>query len=192
MSTTAEPHRTPRVPDFELTLNELRAVTGFNVDCARRVIAVFDSECPHDRRPIEALNDAAAFVDGGNRTRALRVSAVAAHRAARDVAGPAAHAAMAAGDAAASAYLHPLADAAQVGHILRGPAHCVRALETQPVRPVPHEEAIATVLDCATSQLIEVLRRYPRVSAGRTGASMVMGELDRRLRDMLGRLKNSA
>lgn len=182
----AQPHRTPRVPDFELTLNELRAVTGFNVDCVRMVIAVFDSECPHDRRPIEALNDAAAFVDGGRRSRAQRTSALAAHRAARDVAPPAAHAAMAAGDAAASAYLHPLADASQVGHILRGPAHCVRALETRPVGPVAHEEAIAAVLGCATSRVIEVLRRYPRVPTGRNGVSVVMSELDRRLRGAPG------
>src|SRR5699024_1766652 len=72
-------------------------------------------------------------------------------------------------------------DVTQVGHILRGPAHCVRALETRPHGPVAHEEAIVVVLDCATSRLSQVLRRYPRVPTGRGGAAGVTSELDGRL-----------
>src|SRR5436190_14919400 len=102
--------RAQRIPDFVLTLDELRAVTAFNLACAEQVIDVFEDARPTDTRPREALEAGAAFVRGGPRSKAQRVTALAAHRAAREAKPPAAHAAMSAGDAAASAYLHPLAD----------------------------------------------------------------------------------
>jgi hypothetical protein len=121
--------RVPRIPDLVLTLDELRAVTALNLACAEQVVDVFEGVQPTDTRPRAALDAAAAFVRGGPRSRAERVSAPAAHWAVKEVGPPAACAAMAAGDTAASAYLPPLADAAQAGHILRGPAFCVLALQ---------------------------------------------------------------
>jgi immunity protein 5 of polymorphic toxin system len=169
-------------PDFVLTLDELRAVAAFNVACAEQVIGIFEEAQPHDTRPREALNAAAAFVGWGPRSRAQRVTALAAHRAAKEAVPPAAHAAMAAGDAAASAYLHPLADAVQVGHILRGPAFCVLALRHRPVEPWTRSAAVVAALQCASPPVIQVLRRYPRVRSRRREVASVMGELDTRLR----------
>lgn len=170
--------RAPRRPDFDLTLDQLRAVTAFNVACAEQVIDLFDRVRPEDARPREALDAATAFVRGGPRSRAQRAAAPAAHRAAKEVGPPAAFAAMAAGDAAASAYLHPLADAAQVGHILRGPAYCVLALRDRRDEPLPRRDAVAAVLRCATPAVSEVLLHYPRVHPGRREVAVVMSELD--------------
>jgi len=85
MSTSPANPRTPRIPDFVLTSDELRAVTAFNLACAEQVIDLFEEVQPNDTRPKEALNAAAAFVGGGPRSMAQRVSALAAHRAAKEV-----------------------------------------------------------------------------------------------------------
>lgn len=179
---TAENPRRPRTPDFVLTSDELRAVTAFNVACVEQVIGLFEQAHPTDARPRAAVNAAQAFVSGGPRTKEQRVTALAAHRAAKDAEAPARYAAMAAGDAAASAYLHPLADAEQAGHILRGPAYCVLALQHRAVEPLTHADAVTGVLMHVTPRVIRVLLRYPPVSHRRRDVAPVMVELDERLR----------
>lgn len=143
---------------------------------------------------------------------AQRTSAPAAHRAAREAASEVAfHAAMATGDAAASAYLRPLADSAQVKHILSGPAHAVRAIElTEPLDGgSTRDRLVQRFTYCATSQFSEVLRRYPRIGAvsgpsstrptptcekpnrksDRTSQiNRLMAELDERLRNPAGQI----
>jgi len=108
---------------IELSRSELRAVTGYAVACARPVLAIFERERPDDPRPRAALDAAQAFADGAERTKALRDSAWAAHRAAQEArdAGQAAasDAARAAGDAVGAAFLHP-GKATQVRHISIG------------------------------------------------------------------------
>ncbi|TDQ43889.1 putative immunity protein [Actinorugispora endophytica] len=165
-----------------LTLDELRTVTAFNLACAEQVIDLFERARPDDSRPREALNAAAEFARGGPRSKAQRVSAPAAHRAAKDVSGSAAHAAMAAGDTAASAYLHPLADAAQVGHILRGPAHCVLALEQRLVDPLSRSDAVSVVMRSISPRVVDVLARYPRAHTRQADVAIVMSDLDTRIR----------
>lgn len=84
---------------------------------------------------------------------------------------------MAAGDAAGSAYLHPLADPAQVKHILRAPAHAIRVFELADSSDefsglgflAEHFASNATV------QLCSVLRRYPRISAMSGGSNAISG-----------------
>ncbi|WP_425414824.1 putative immunity protein [Phycicoccus jejuensis] len=170
-------------------MDDLRAVTAYNLACALEVIDLFESLQPHDLRPREALVAAQDFVDGGPRSRAQRICAPPAHRASKEVTGAAAHAAMAAGDASASAYLHPLADAAQVGHILRGPSFCVLALESRPVEPLTRADAVTVVLAKATPALVDVLVRYPRAASGARAEltssrahTVVMSHLDDQLR----------
>ncbi|WP_299054190.1 putative immunity protein [uncultured Nocardioides sp.] len=162
-------------PDVELDLDDLRAVRTFTVACARRVLDVFERATPGDDRPRQAVDTARAFAAGGRRTHALRTTALAAHRAARaqDDVG-AHHAAMAAGDAAASAYLHPLAEATQVGHIVRAAAHAVLA--------VPEEGLTEEVLALADERVRDVLSRYPRSRPGTTAAGRLAHDLDGRLR----------
>lgn len=84
---------------------------------------------------------------------------------------------MAAGDAAASAYLHPLADAVQVRHILRAGAHAARVLELD-----GDSHATGRVAELATAPAIDVLVRYPRVGVGTNRVSELMYELDAALR----------
>jgi hypothetical protein len=107
-----------------------------------------------------------------------------AFRAAKDVADEAAHfAAQAAGDAAAAAYLHPLAKAAQVGHILRASASAARAAELS----AGDDPNVGTALiekahDRADIILIDVLSRYPPVRVGRGRVAHLMKVLDSSLR----------
>lgn len=168
-------------------MDDLREVTAFNLACALKVIDLFESAKPHDARPREALVAADDFIRGGPRSRAQRVSAPAAHRASKEVAAAASHAAMSAGDASASAYLHPLADAAQVSHILRGPSHCVLALEARDNDPLTRADAVAAVLGESTPVLVEVLCRYPRVAIRDRAIADVMHHLDAQLRQSVWR-----
>nr|WP_225443284.1 exonuclease SbcC [Lolliginicoccus lacisalsi] len=144
---------------------------------------MFETHHPDDNRPRDALVAAAAFVHGGKRSRAQRVTATAAHRAGSEATAPVPfHAAMAAGDAAASAYLHPLADAVQVNHILRASAHTIRVLELCP-SDEDIGDPIERIVGLATPRLIDVLSRYPRIDAGTNRVSQLVHELDNRLRD---------
>ena len=121
---------TPKADAIELSEAELRDVTSFAAACARAALTFFEDDHPHDPRPREAIEAAEAFAAGGKRGAALRTTAWAAHRAAREATSPAARdAARAAAHAAGSAYLHPLADAHQVKHVLGAAAHAARALE---------------------------------------------------------------
>ncbi|MFJ8989180.1 putative immunity protein [Streptomyces sp. NPDC102279] len=122
----------PNAPEtIELTEDELRAVAGYAADCARPVLPLFERDLPSDTRPRDAVDAARAFAEGGRRTGALRQSAWAAFKAAREVAlsPAAADAARAASHAAAAAYLHPKASAHQVKHVLGAAAHAARAEE---------------------------------------------------------------
>lgn len=163
-------------------MDEIRAVTAFAVTSAGQVLPLFEACHPEDSRPRDALAAAAAFVHGDRRSRAQRVTAIAAHRAGREAAAPVPfHAAMAAGDAAASAYLHPLADAVQVNHILRASAHAIRVFELRPSEEYAGDP-VERIVDLATPLLIDVLRRYPRIGAGANRVSRLVHELDNRLR----------
>ncbi|WP_341264536.1 exonuclease SbcC [Gordonia hydrophobica] len=107
--------------DFDLTTSELRAVADYALAAARSVARLLDGDDP---RPRAALDAAAQFIDGAPRSKVQRTAALDAHRAAKGAdSESAACAAHAAGDACAAAYLHPLAQATQVGHILRASAY---------------------------------------------------------------------
>ena len=116
--------------DFELTTDELRAVVAYAVSCAEPSLLLFERAEPDDPRPAAALDAARVFAEGAPRSRLQRTAATDAHRAAKEASTePARHAATAAGDASAAAYLHPLAKATQVKHILGSAAHAARAFE---------------------------------------------------------------
>jgi hypothetical protein len=167
---------------IRLSLAELREITAFAVACAEPALAIFERDCAGDSRPRDALAEARKFAGGGNRTKGLRTAALAAHRAARDAhAGElaaAAAAARAAGHAAASAYLHPLAKAHQVMHILGSAVHAARAIELagDDARRVGFDP-VERAVDLATPIVVRVLARYP--SAPRRGGRA--GELLQRL-----------
>ena len=171
--------------DIELTMDELRAVAGYAVACAEPALVIFDKDRPDDPRPAAALHAGRSFAEGAPRSRLQRAAATDAHRAARDTTTEAAsHAATAAGDAAAAAYLHSLAKASQLRHILGAAAHAARAAElARGDDPVVAEYVITAAARRATPEVLDVLTRYPRAPKGRTGVAILMERLDGMLRD---------
>jgi hypothetical protein len=163
---------------IELSSSELRAVAGYAAACARPALVVFERERPDDPRPRAALDAAQAFADGGERTKVLRDGAWAAHRAAQETRGAASEAARAAGHAAGSAFLHPLAKATQVKHILGSAAHAARALELAD-GGADHIEQSRIL---ASAVVVDVLRRYPAAPPGGGRVGELMRQLDASLR----------
>lgn len=172
--------------EIVLSEQELRAVTGYAAECAQEVLEIFEKARPADSRPRDAVNAAWAFARGGERGKALRDTGWAALKAAQDAgtaaAGDAARAAM---SAAGAAYLHPLADAHQVKHILGAAAHAARAAEllAGDDRAVGADR-VERARRCATAALVDVLSRYPAAPAGGGRVGELLRELDRALRNM--------
>lgn len=172
---------------IELSMAELREITGYAVACAEPALAIFERERPEDQRPRAAIDAAQAFADGAERTKAIRDSAWAAHRAyqeARDVGQAAASdVARAAVAAASAAFLHPLAKATQVLHILGPAAHAARAFELDAGddRNVG-ADYIEKARDLAGPIVVSVLMRYPTAPSGRGRVGELLRELDASLR----------
>lgn len=113
--------------DIDLSMDEIRAVVTFAVGFADDVLPEFERVVPDDPRPREAVEAARSFALGEPRSNRQRSTAVGAHRAAKAAPSETARwAALACGDAAAAAYLHPIARSTQVGHILRAAACAAR------------------------------------------------------------------
>lgn len=116
--------------------------------------------------------------------KSLRDTGWAAHKAARDAgtaaAGDAARAAMC---AASAAYLHPLADAHQVKHILGAAAHAARAAELMAGgdRDVGADH-IEQARRRATPVVVDVLSRYPAAPPGGGRVGELLRDLDEALR----------
>ncbi|WP_176308451.1 putative immunity protein [Micromonospora sp. NBS 11-29] len=170
--------------DFDLTTDELRVVARYVARHAEDVLPVFERAVPGDPRPRAAIDAAWAFVEGADRTNRQRVASIDAHRAARTAPSEAARlAARSAGDAASAAYLHPLAQASQVGHILRAAASAAHIGELA----AGGDPAVADALlersrRWATPVLVDVLRRYPPVTGGGSRVARLMSDLDGALR----------
>lgn len=170
--------------DFELTMDELRVVARYVAQSAQQVLPVFEEEVPGDPRPRAAVDAAWEFADGAGRSKLQRVAALDAHRAAKEAPTEAARlAARAAGDAAAAAYLHPIAKATQVGHILRGTACAVRVAELR-AGDDPHagDKFLEQARRRASPVLIDVLHRFPLAPTGKSRVAELMSILDASLR----------
>lgn len=170
--------------DFELTMDELRVVARFVVRSAQEVLPVFEDAVPGDPRPRAAVDAASEFAGGGRRTQLQRVTSLDAHRAAKEAPTEVARlAARCAGDAASAAYLHPIAQASQVGHILRAAAGAARVAELiEGDDPAVGEREIERVRSRATPVLVDVLRRYPPVPTAGNRVAWLMRSLDAALR----------
>ncbi|MET8908932.1 putative immunity protein [Micromonospora sp. NPDC004551] len=170
--------------DFDLTMDELRVVARYVVRHAEDVLSVFEEAVPDDPRPRAAIEAAWAFVNGARRTNVQRLTSLDAHRAARSAPSEAARlAARSAGDAASAAYLHPIARASQVGHILRAPASVARIGEMRAGDDRRTGDALLErSRQRATPLLVDVLRRYPPAPGGSSRVAQLMSALDRSLR----------
>lgn len=164
--------------EIALSLDELRQLGLWAADCAERVLPLFEAKAPDDRRPREALEAIREFGAGGKRTKELRSVALAALAAAREVEDPVANAAArAAGYAASSAYLHPLASPAQVRHVVGPAQYTALARELETGDPAAGDAEIRWAIEHAPPAVRELIRRYPAGKPGRTR----LGELHRRL-----------
>ncbi|MFJ5967297.1 putative immunity protein [Streptomyces sp. NPDC093060] len=173
---------------IELSVDELREITGYAAECARRALSIFEESLPADTRPRDAIDAADAFAGGGRRTGALRQSAWAAFRAAQEADSPAAvDAARAACHAAGAAFLHPLADAHQVKHILGAAAHAARAEELASGELASEEQSVsAGTLEWARrhapAAVTVVLGRLPAAPPGGGRVGEFIRDLDAALR----------
>jgi hypothetical protein len=169
---------------IELSMDDLREVARYAAGCAQRALATFEDVHPDDDRPRLAIDAAQAFANGGSRSAQQRTAAIAANRAGRDARTPAAaEAARAAGAASASAYLHPLANATQVRHILGAAAYAAHAAELAARGdPAVGAEWIERARRRATPALTAVLRRYPNAPDGGTRVAQLLRALDGALR----------
>ena len=163
-------------------MDELRAVVRFAADCAQELLPEFEAVAPDDSRPRGAIDAARLFADGAARSNLQRTAAFASHRAARGVSAETAQlAALACGDAAAAAYLHPIAKASQVGHILRAAACAARVAELR--TGTSDSDSVRVLAERATPPLPEVLRRYPVAPSGSSRISQLMSALDSAIRN---------
>lgn len=86
-------------------------------------------------------------------------------------------------DAASAAYLHPIAQAGQVGHILRAAASAARVAELNAGDdPAVGDLLIERARQRATPTLIDVLRRYPLSPTAHNRVAHLMSTLDAALR----------
>lgn len=170
--------------DFELTMDELRVVARYVAEAAQGILPVFEAAHPTDDRPRSALHAAWEFINGAPRGKLQRVTSMDAHRAATAADTEAARlAARAAGDAASAAYLHPIAQADQVGHILRASACAARVAELNAADdPRAATKIIDEAVHRATPELIDVLQRYPLAPTAKNRVAHLMSSLDASLR----------
>lgn len=176
-----------------LSMQDLREVTRYAAESAQEVLDIFERAYPADSRPRDAIDAAWTFARGGKRGKTLRDTAWAALKAAREAdmtdttdttdkaaGGDAARAAM---YAASAAYLHPLAEAHQVKHILGAAAHAARAAErlAGDDRAVGAER-IEQARRRATPAVTDVLKRYPAAPPGGGRVGEHLRALDESLR----------
>ena len=169
---------------FPLSLESLRAVGGWAADCAERALPVYEAQAGSDSRPRAAIEGIRVFAGGGKRVARLRVLALSAHAAAREVGEPAAAAAArAAGAAAASAYTHPLVDVHQTKHVVGPAAYAALALElARAGDPAVGEDAVRWAIARAPAEARDVLRQMPAREAGKSRLDQLLYALDAGLR----------
>ncbi len=167
-----------------LTIGDLRQLARWAEACAARAVTVFEAQCPDDPRPREALVATLAFAEGAERSGALRKTAWAAQAAARDAADPAATAAArAAAAAAGTAYMHPIATAHQLNHILApaGYAALALALRSQDPARVGDME-IDSAIASAPAAVRNLIAQLPPRAPSRTALGRLLHRLDTGLR----------
>ena len=169
---------------IDLTLDELREVTAFATRCAERVLPLYERALPDDPRPREALGIAREFALGASRSKALRTAAWGAYRAALDASDPvASNAAHAASAACGAAFLHPIAKATQVKHVVGSAAYAARAVELEAGGVASAaDRVVAGAVSDASTVVVEVLRRFPGAPGGGGRVGALVRALDAALR----------
>ncbi|QLE75797.1 exonuclease SbcC [Streptomyces rectiverticillatus] len=177
---------TAEANEIVLSKQDLREVATFAATCAEVVLEIFETDQPGDSRPRDAVSAAWEFAQGGTRGKSLRDTASAALKAAKSADTAAAReAAWAATSAAGAAYLHPLAKATQVKHILGAGAYAARAAElvADDDRSIGVGHLEQTV-HRATPIVVDVLKRFPAAPSGGGRVGELIRMLDADLRSL--------
>lgn len=108
--------------DVSLIFSHQKILAVWALDCAKRVLPIFEEKYPNDPRPREALEAGRAWVQGEIRVGEARIAAFSSHAAARAAAGdpPASFAARVAGHAAATSHTS--------GHAIHAADYAVKAV----------------------------------------------------------------
>ena len=167
-----------------LSLESLRAIGSWAADCAERALPVYETHADSDSRPRAAIEGIRVFAGGGNRTARLRVLAMGAFSAAREIGDPAAAAAARAATlAASSAYTHPLADVHQTKHIVGPAAYAALALELDHAGdPAIGDGEIRWAIAHAPPEAGAVLRQMPARQPGKSRLDTILYKLDAGIR----------
>ena len=164
-----------------------RLVASWAADCAERVLVLFETEAPSDRRPRDAIARTRAFARGELDTAGEIRRRFVAGRAAQAVSSPSAvAAARAAGQATGVAHMG--------AHALGAAAYAAKAAGLAAADPpAAVSDEISWQLDHMNTQIRAVLRQLPPVgedSAGPLGsgllASGVLGSIIRRIQAAVG------
>jgi immunity protein 5 of polymorphic toxin system len=116
--------------EIVLSKQDLREVTSYAAASAQEVLEIFERAQPADSRPRDAIDAAWRFARGGERGKTLRDTAWRrTRRPETPTPRPRARRREQRCWRHPAAYLHPLADAHQVKHILGAAAHAARAAE---------------------------------------------------------------
>ncbi|WP_460060793.1 putative immunity protein [Streptomyces sp. YKOK-I1] len=177
---------TAEMSGIVLSMQELREIAAFAATCAEVALEIFEADQPGDSRPRDAVSAAWEFARGGERGKSLRDTASASLKAAKSADTAAAReAAWAAMSAAGAAYLHPLAKATQVKHILGAGAYAARAAElvADDDRSVGARHLEQTMRR-ATPTVVDVLKRFPAAPSGGGRVGELIRVLDADLRSL--------
>ncbi len=142
---------------FSLSLESLRSIGSWAADCAERVLWIYEMIAPSDSQPRTVIEGVWVFARGGKRTTQFRSLVLAALAAVCEVGHPAA--ARAAGLAAASAYMHSLADVRHTKHILGPVVYAALALELEQAGdPGIGDAEVRRGIEFVSPEVCEVLR----------------------------------
>lgn len=166
----------------------LRAVALWAADCAEQALPPFEQQHPTDTRPREAIAGGRAFGSGKKRDKHLRVVAMAALRAGKDVDAPSKYAARAATLTAAVAYTHTdlrtgLQGVRQARHLLGPVVYAALALEAAAGGdPAVGDEVIRRAIVSAPAEARALLRHMPPQPQGKNRLDALFSALDAALR----------
>lgn len=170
---------------FDLSIKTLQILGRWAADCAQRAIPIYEELYKGDTRPRDAINGIRVFADGGKRIAKLRVLAMDAYRASREIKNTAASAAaQSASLAAASAYTHPFLDVNQAKHILGPAAYAALAIEINNLNDAEYGDAeVHSAVEQAPMEVCELLCKMPCQPEGKSRLDRLMFDLDAGLRN---------
>jgi hypothetical protein len=169
---------------FDLSLDSLRILGKWTAVCSEQALPIYEAVNPNDPRPQAAIAGIREFAIGGKRVAALRKLSMDAYRAALETEDKAASAAaQSASLAAASAYTHPLVDAAQTKHIVGPAAYAAQALEINAGNiPDASDEFVLWAINQVPEEVCGILMNMPARTEGKTRLDKLMFDLDQGLR----------